>query len=179
MATAACRRRGIVSGPVGRLGFAHRRHHDLRDVIRLLRDIELRAIGVEKIGDVLIRDGDLGPDFLLDDFLREQFAPEPFAHVLRGQVALRQLLLEGVVGDVFLRVGVGGVELALRHLDLQRARLRQQNLLNDEVVEEAQLGGQRLLLRQRLRIVPRPPIRLVDVVFARLCGRRRPPTCRG
>ena len=45
------RRGGIVSAPVGQLCVAHRRDDDLRDVVGLFRDVELRAIPVEEVGN--------------------------------------------------------------------------------------------------------------------------------
>ena len=42
------------------------------------------------------------------------------------------------------------VELGGRHLDLQRRRLRDEEVLEDEIVEHRQLGGDRLLGGERL-----------------------------
>ena len=120
-------------------------------------------LALKKSVTALIGDCDLCPDFLLDDLLRQHFAPEPVPHVLRRKVSTRQFLLERVVGEVFLGVVVGGVEVALSNLDFQRGRLRQQDVLDDDVIEDGQLGCQGLLIGQRLRLVPRSPEDLVDV----------------
>ena len=42
-------------------------------------------------------------------------------------------------------------------------RLRDQNVLKNEIVEQAQLGGEDFFLRQRLRRVARPLIGLFDI----------------
>ena len=46
-----------------------------------------------------------------------------------GVAASRQLPLKGFVGHVLPRVGVGGVQIALAHVEFQRACLREQNVL--------------------------------------------------
>src|SRR6185369_7307504 len=65
--------------------------------------------------------------------------------------------------QILLRVVVRGVEIALRYFDLCGGSLCQQDFLDDEVVEDVQLGGQRLLVRQGLRLVACTPEDLVDV----------------
>jgi hypothetical protein len=140
----------------------------LETTIRLIPMHELRAIGGEEVGDVLVRHGDLRADLVIDDFLGEQFAPNPFAHVGRREAALRQLLLKGLVGDVLLGVRERGVQLALGHLELERSRLGQQDLLKDQIVEETQFSRERLFLRQRLRAVAHAAIGLVDGVARNL-----------
>ena len=53
------RRRRVVAGPVGQLGLARRRNRDLRDVIRLFREVELRAVGEKEVAHLLSRHRDL------------------------------------------------------------------------------------------------------------------------
>ena len=111
----------------------------------LFRHVELRAIGVKKSLTVLIGDHDLRSDFLLDDLLRQQLAPESFAHVGSRQAAPGQLLLKGLVGEVLLRVAVGGVQLALGNIQFQLLP-SQEDVLDDQVVEQGQFCRQRLLV---------------------------------
>ena len=157
------RRGRIVSGSVRQLRIADRRDDELRDVVRLFRHVELAAVGVEEVRHRLIGDGDLGSDFLLDDLLRQHFAAQPVPHVLRRQIASRQLLLERIVAEVLLGVRERCVEIALGDIEFQSNSLRHQNLLDDEVIEYPQLCGEGLLIRKRLRLVARPAKHLVDV----------------
>jgi kumamolisin len=140
------RRRRIVSGAVGALRFAHGRDDDLRDVDGVFLAVERRLVGLIERGDVRVGDADLVRDFLVDDFLREQVAAQVLAHVGGGQVAALQLRLERFLGNVLLRIEVGGIELGVRQLDLQRLRLVEQQLLHDQVVEHVQLGRCRLFV---------------------------------
>ena len=71
-------------------------------------------------------------------------AAEPFAHVGRRQTTSRELLLKGGVGQVLLRVGEGGIEIGLRNVEVQGTRLRKEDVLENEIVEEAQFGRQGL-----------------------------------
>jgi hypothetical protein len=48
------------------------------------------------------------------------------------------------------------------HLELERRRLGEQDLLKDQIVEETQFPRERLFLRQRLRAVAHAAIGLVD-----------------
>src|SRR5262249_17279688 len=100
-----------------------------------------------------------------------QLAAEALAHVRRGQAALRQLLLERGRGDVLLRIGEGGVQLARRDVELQRAGLRDQQVLHDQIVEETELrrhvlfeGGRR---RRRLT---RAAVGLLDILASDLAA---------
>ena len=80
------------------------------------------------------------------------------------RLRLRQLLLKGLLGEVALGLVVGRFDVALGHLDLQGARLRDQNLLHDEVVEQTELGGERLLGRHSWRRGAIPPEGLLHIL---------------
>src|SRR2546430_16706349 len=84
--------------------------------------------------------------FLSDDLLREQLAPESLPYVGWRQTAALQFLLKGVVGDVFPGGRDRAIQVALANLELELLRLRQKNVLDDEIIEQVQLGCQRLLL---------------------------------
>ena len=110
------RRAGVVAGAIDLLVRAHRRHDDLRDVHRIFGAVERRLVGFIERLDVIVGDDDLRGDFAFDDLVGEQVAPQALAHVGGRQIAARQLLLELIVGDVLLRLGVGVVELGVRPL---------------------------------------------------------------
>ena len=177
------RRAGVVARAVDLLVGARGRHRDLRDVIRVFGAIERRAIGFKEVLDVFVGDGDLRDHLALHHLVGQHVAAQAVAHVGRRQAAARELLLELILGDVFLRVGVGVVELGVGELDFQLARLGQQQLLDDHLVQQRQLAAQRFFLRGLLRS-GLAAVRLFDLVardlaFAdggphvRRCRRRR------
>jgi hypothetical protein len=143
--------------------FAHRRHDDLRQMVGLFGEIELTAIRKKEVAHFLRRDGDLGSDLMVDHFLAEQLATQPIAHVGDGDAALGQLLLKRVVRNVALGIFERLVQLAVGDRDFQRACLGDEDVLKDEIVEQAQLRGEDFLLSQPLRGVARTLIGLVDV----------------
>ena len=107
---------------------------------------------------------DLVGHFLLDHLLREQVAAQVFAHVGGAEVAALELGQERVLWDVGLRIKVGLVELGVRQFDLQRLALLEQELLDDQLVQEIQLGGQGVFFRRLLARGRRAAIRLLDVI---------------
>ena len=90
------------------------------------------------------------PTSLLDDLLRQQVAAQILAHVGGGEVALLQLLLERGRRNVLLRLVVGLVELGCRAARSSAARLGEQDLLHDQLVQQIQLRRVGLFLRRRL-----------------------------
>ena len=66
--------------------------------------------------------------------------------------------------DVLARLGVGGVELRGGQLDLQRSGLGQEDVAEDELVEQLELGLERLVLGRRRVRRRGAPVRLLDVV---------------
>ena len=102
------------------------------------------------------------PTSLVDDLLREQLTPKSFPHVGRRYPAFGQFLLKRLVRDVRLCRFERFVELAVGHVDFQLARLPDQDVLKNQVVEQAQLGSEDILFGQGLRRVPRPFIGFLD-----------------
>ena len=88
--------------------------------------------------------------FLLDHLLRQQVAAQVFTHVRRGEVAALELRQERVLWNVGLRIKVGLVELGVRQFDLERLSLLEQELLDNQLVEQIQLGGQGFFFRRLL-----------------------------
>ena len=67
---------------------------------------------------------------------------------------------------------------ARRHFELQPGGLREEDVLDDELVEQVQLRRQRLLVRQDSATGPTCAGMPFDVVTRNRRGRRRPPRCR-
>ena len=89
---------------------------------------------------------------------------ESLPHVRGRQVAPRQLFLKRLLGNVLSRLGVCGIELFIGQLNLQLGGLRHQDLLDDDLVEEGELGGERLFVGEVLR----RPARSADMPFRRI-----------
>ena len=115
-------------------------------MVTLFRDIELRAIRVEEVRNVLIGDVDLRSDFALDHLLCNELVPEPVAHVGGRQIAPLQLLLKRVIRNVLFRLGICVVYLGIGGFDFQTRRFGEQDVLGDQIVEEVQFRRQRLLV---------------------------------
>ena len=101
---------------------------------------------------------------LIEQLLRHQLAPQRFPHVGDTEVPLLQLSLECRIVHVLLALGVGGLELRGWHFDLQGAGLRQQDVLQDHFVEDAQLERHRLLGRRRRSRFRRTSKDLLDLL---------------
>jgi len=169
LAAASC---GVpASSPVALLTrIALRGDHDLGDVVALFGDVELCPVRLEELRHVGIGDRDLLRDLVIEDLLGEQLTAQALAHVRLGQAPPRQLLLELFVVEVALRLGERGVEVGGRHLDLERRRLRDEEILEDQIVQHRQLRGDRFLGGERL-------VRIADAAEDLLGGvlRDRPP----
>ena len=144
-------RRRVAARAVGRLRVPHGGDDDLRDAVRVLGAVELRAVRLEERRDVLVGHGDLRRDLTFEQLLHQQVAAQPLPHVAGRQVPLGQFPLEGVVRNVLAGFEIRGVELGVRHLDLQFPGLREEQFLDDEVVEDRELGRDGLLVGRRLR----------------------------
>src|SRR5262249_37178886 len=94
------------------------------------------------------------------------------------QTTLLQFLLEGVVRDVFPGARQRALQVVLADIELELIRLRQKNVLDDEIIEQVQLGGEGLLFRERPPGILRSPVGHLDVVGAKCSVRRQPPMYR-
>ncbi len=135
-------------------------------MIGIFGQVELRSVGIEEISYLLIADRDLRRDLVLEHSLRDELTAKPIAHVGGGEIASGQFLLIRLVANVLLRLRVGGIHVTLVDLNLQRVRLREQDLFHDELIENAHPGGRRFLLGQLLCRIRRPPETLLDLVAA-------------
>ena len=105
-------------------------------MVRVLGQVELAAVGVVERRDLGVGDDHLSDDLALEHLLRDQLAAQSLAHVGGGEVALGQLLLEGLFGDVLAGVGERLVDFAVGYFDLQRRGPGDQDVLDDHLVQQ-------------------------------------------
>ncbi len=69
-------RRGVIILAIVKLRIFLRRNHNLRQAVLRFRHVELGAVLIVEIGNVLIADGDLGHHFTIDQLLHGKLAPD-------------------------------------------------------------------------------------------------------
>ena len=154
-------------------------------------DVELRAVLVVEVADLLIGHRNLRLHLTFHDAIGDELVPERLLHILHGEIRVLSCFQERGVAQVALALAVRRLDFGVGDLDLEHPGTGQQDVPGNELVDEAQLGAELLVGRRRLRVVRGDPaVGLVDLVFADLvvvdhgpdvaaCGRFRAPSAPG
>ena len=134
--------RFVVLAVVDR-GVGTRRNDDLCQVVLRFHEVELAAIRAVEVGDVLIRDRNLRDDLTVQQLFDGKLPPDVALQVVNGQPRFLQLALKLFFGvgafrgrEFVFHLGVAGDEVHF-------AGALQQNFTIDQLVEDAQLQGER------------------------------------
>ena len=121
---------------------------DLREPVLRLRHVELRAILIVEILDVLIGDRDLCHHFAVDHFLDGNLLPDIAPQIVDRVAARFELALKFIFGVGTLEFGKLVLDLAVGGLQSQLFRPLKQNLIVDQFIQNIQLQRKRFVLRR-------------------------------
>ena len=118
-------------------------HHNLRQVVAGLDQVELRLVGVVVRGDVGVGDGDLGRDLLVDYLFDGDITAELTLQVVHRQAAFFHALFELLLSVGRLDFAELAVDLFLGGQQAELFRLLHHDLVVDELLQDgqAQAGG--------------------------------------
>ncbi len=123
--------------------------------------VELRAVLVVKILNILIVDGDLGHHFVIDDLLNGKLLADVVLQIVHRVAAHLELALKFFLGVGALEFGELVLDLAIGGLQGPVVfALFQQNVIVDQLIQHIQPQRQRFVLRGLRRIGVQ--LRLVD-----------------
>ena len=92
-----------------------RGHGDLRQLVAWLNEVEVCLVGGEVSGDFGVGDVDLGLDFFVDQLVLGEGAANVALEIVKGHIALLELIVELLLrvwrlelGDLGVNILIGG-----------------------------------------------------------------------
>ena len=119
-----------------------------------LDQIEKGLVRVVVLGDVRVRDVDLGEDLLVHQFFVGEAAPDVVLQIVQRHVLCLELTIELLLGERRLDLGELGVDLLVGGDEVELGGALLLDVVVDEIAQDLQVSDLGLYRRRLLRAVP-------------------------